>query len=344
MILRPRGPPPRLFGLGPRALVEVTATDTHAAEAPVAGRPARAASAAGASARPTVAGLAGAVRRAAQPAARDGRDPEPHGRIDHLLPDLPAELVPTYSQLIEADVPEVLARRLVRHVAEGLEPDQFDHPESIRAALCEAVEQCIPVAPPIRRSSDPPGRGPGGADGRRQDDDRRQARGQLQAGPGVRVGLVTVDTYRIAAVEQLRTYAEIIDLPLAVVNDPAEMARALDELGAVDLVLHRHRRPQPARRGEDPRAGRVPAPGRPGRDPPGPRAPSPASGASGPAVERFATVQVDRLILTKLDEADSLGGVLGRARPVQPPGELPHDRARPSPTTSSPPTGCGWRG
>ena len=54
---------------------------------------------------------------------------------------------------------------------------------------------------------------------------------------GARVGLVTVDTYRIAAVEQLKTYAEIIDLPLAVVNDPAEMARALDELGAVDLVF-----------------------------------------------------------------------------------------------------------
>ena len=35
-----------------------------------------------------------------------------HGHIDHLLPDLPAALVPTYSQLIEADVPEVLCRRL----------------------------------------------------------------------------------------------------------------------------------------------------------------------------------------------------------------------------------------
>ena len=38
------------------------------------------------------------------------------------------------------------------------------------------------------------------------------------------------------------------------------------------------------------------------------------------AVERFATVQVDRLILTKLDEADSLGGVLAvlglSSRPV----------------------------
>ena len=46
------------------------------------------------------------------------------GRIDHLLPDLPGELVPTYSQLLEADVPEVLARRLVRHVADSSEPDQ----------------------------------------------------------------------------------------------------------------------------------------------------------------------------------------------------------------------------
>src|SRR5207253_6944181 len=72
------------------------------------------------------------------------------GRIDHLLPDLPAELVPIYSQLIESDVPEVLTRRLVRHVAEALEPDQFDQPESIRGALCDAVAQCIPVAPPIQ--------------------------------------------------------------------------------------------------------------------------------------------------------------------------------------------------
>ena len=40
------------------------------------------------------------------------------GRLDHLLPDLPAELVPTYARLLEAEVPEALARRLVRHVAE----------------------------------------------------------------------------------------------------------------------------------------------------------------------------------------------------------------------------------
>jgi flagellar biosynthesis protein FlhF len=54
---------------------------------------------------------------------------------------------------------------------------------------------------------------------------------------GLRMGLVTVDTYRVAAVEQLRTYAEIIDLPMKVVTSPRDMRRALDELQGLDLVL-----------------------------------------------------------------------------------------------------------
>ena len=54
---------------------------------------------------------------------------------------------------------------------------------------------------------------------------------------GIKMGLVTVDTYRVAAVEQLRTYAEIIELPMKVVTNPLEMRRALDELAGLDLVL-----------------------------------------------------------------------------------------------------------
>ncbi|HAW26522.1 MAG TPA: flagellar GTP-binding protein, partial [Planctomycetaceae bacterium] len=53
----------------------------------------------------------------------------------------------------------------------------------------------------------------------------------------IKMGLVTVDTYRIAAVEQLRTYAEIIDLPMKVVSTPKEMQQALDEMVGLDLVL-----------------------------------------------------------------------------------------------------------
>ncbi len=53
----------------------------------------------------------------------------------------------------------------------------------------------------------------------------------------LRVGLITVDTYRIAAVEQLRTYADIIDLPMEVVSTPREMRQAVARLADLDLVL-----------------------------------------------------------------------------------------------------------
>jgi len=53
----------------------------------------------------------------------------------------------------------------------------------------------------------------------------------------LRLGLITVDTYRIAAVDQLRTYAEIIDLPMKVVTTPEEMPQAVAELADMDLIL-----------------------------------------------------------------------------------------------------------
>jgi flagellar biosynthesis protein FlhF len=52
-----------------------------------------------------------------------------------------------------------------------------------------------------------------------------------------RVGLVTIDTFRIAAVQQLKAYAEIMDLPMQVVEQPDQMSSAMDKLGDVDLVL-----------------------------------------------------------------------------------------------------------
>jgi flagellar biosynthesis protein FlhF len=52
-----------------------------------------------------------------------------------------------------------------------------------------------------------------------------------------RVGMVTIDTFRIAAVQQLKAYAEIMDLPMEVVERPDQMGQALDRLGDVDLVL-----------------------------------------------------------------------------------------------------------
>lgn len=51
------------------------------------------------------------------------------------------------------------------------------------------------------------------------------------------VGLLTVDTFRVAAVEQLRTYADILNIPIAIAESPHEVEVALENLQACDLVL-----------------------------------------------------------------------------------------------------------
>ncbi|WP_027338709.1 flagellar biosynthesis protein FlhF [Halonatronum saccharophilum] len=54
---------------------------------------------------------------------------------------------------------------------------------------------------------------------------------------GKKVGLVTADTYRIAAVDQLKTYSEIINLPIKVAFTPQELNQAIEEYKGYDLVL-----------------------------------------------------------------------------------------------------------
>lgn len=52
-----------------------------------------------------------------------------------------------------------------------------------------------------------------------------------------KVGLITSDTYRIAAVEQLKTYASILNIPIEVVESASELTRAMEVLSDCDIVL-----------------------------------------------------------------------------------------------------------
>ncbi|TQR98880.1 flagellar biosynthesis protein FlhF [Paenibacillus ottowii] len=52
-----------------------------------------------------------------------------------------------------------------------------------------------------------------------------------------KVGFITSDTYRISAVEQLRTYATILNVPLEVVQSPGDVQRAIQRLEHCDLIL-----------------------------------------------------------------------------------------------------------
>ncbi len=52
-----------------------------------------------------------------------------------------------------------------------------------------------------------------------------------------KVGLITIDTYRIGAIEQLKTYAEIMNIPFKVVITIKEMEDAIESMSDCDVVL-----------------------------------------------------------------------------------------------------------
>jgi flagellar biosynthesis protein FlhF len=52
-----------------------------------------------------------------------------------------------------------------------------------------------------------------------------------------RVGLISADTYRIAAIDQLKTFAGILDIPVKVVFSPAELREALKDYAGMDRIF-----------------------------------------------------------------------------------------------------------
>ena len=126
---------------------------------------------------------------------------------------------------------------------------------------------------------------------------------------GLEVGLLTTDSFRMAAVEQLRSYAEILKVPLEVVIEPEEMAGALERLQSCDVILidsaGRSRRDE--ERLEQLKAFLDEA--------------EPAethlvlSTTSGERTmlrnaDAFSSLGADRVVLTKLDETDGFGVIL----------------------------------
>ncbi len=133
-----------------------------------------------------------------------------------------------------------------------------------------------------------------------------------------KVAFVTADTYRIAAVEQLRTYAEIIGVPCEVVYTPAEMRQALASHDGRDLVLidTAGRSPRSSMHMAELRAFLEAAQVD--------ETHLVLSMTTRPRdlleiVERFSPCGVNRLIFSKLDETSRLGAILGVTSAVKVP-------------------------
>ncbi len=228
--------------------------------------------------------------------------------------DLPESLFRVFTDLIDADLSESLAREFIERVRSEAAGPELNDPVLLKARIARLIEAEIRVSGPI---SITPGRrrlvalvGPTGVG-------KTTTIAKLAANYRLRerrhVGLITVDTYRIAAVEQLRTYADIIDLPMQVVSSPREMREAVRRLDGLDLILMdtAGRSPRDEIKIQELKAFLSEA----GADDVF-LVLSSVTGARmlEQTAQQFAAAGITGLILTKLDEASSLGNLVPLVR------------------------------
>ena len=224
--------------------------------------------------------------------------------------ELPESLFRLFTELLDAEVEEPMARELIERVHGDAAFSETTDLVMLKARISRMVEEEIRVCGPIETM---PGKcrlvalvGPTGV-GKTTTIAKLAANYRLREKR--RVGLITVDTYRIAAVEQLRTYADIIDLPMEVVATPREMRQAVARMADLDLVLMDTAGRSPR---DDVRIQELKSMlGEAGPD----EVHLVLSSVSGTSAliktaERFGPVGVTALLLTKLDEATGLGNLI----------------------------------
>ncbi len=140
-----------------------------------------------------------------------------------------------YKRLIESEVKPAIAAELVKRVSAS---DIMLSDTQAEKKFTAALTSTLPVAGPLKLKKNGPlivvFIGPTGSG-------KTTTLAKLAAHCRItkkkRVSILTADTYRIAAIEQIRMFADIIKTGLKVVFSPDEVAGALQECAADDIVL-----------------------------------------------------------------------------------------------------------
>ena len=235
---------------------------------------------------------------------------EQQASSDGGLPPVPEEVLELYTELIGQEVSEALARDVLESVTGELDSTQLADPEFVRRSLVKHLTEFIPVSEGSLLARSPDARpltlalvGPTGV-GKTTTVAKIAAAYRIRQNR--RVGLVTLDTYRIAAIDQLRTYADIIGVPMAVARCADELEQVLADMSDLDVILI-----DTAGRSQKDvdRIGDLAALLEVAR--PHETHLVLAGTASRRVLlheaEEFARVGIDRIVLTKLDEAVSFG-------------------------------------
>jgi len=250
--------------------------------------------------------------------SRVGECPSPGER-----PALPAERMGTaqptalfdaFTTLIEAELDEPVCRALLEEIRQAASPDELRSESLIRQRVQQKIESQFSTTGPIAvETAERRVVALVGPTGVGKTTTLAKLAANFRLRQKLNVGLITVDTYRVAAVEQLETYAEIIDLPMEVVGTPREMRRAMEKFADMDLVLldTAGRSPRDEVKLQELRS--ILAEARPDEVQLVLSATASSRGLVTTA-ERFRQVGVTSVLLTKLDEAVGLGHLVTLAR------------------------------
>ena len=233
------------------------------------------------------------------------------------MPALPQYLQQAYRILLQNDVGEQLAADLVQAVYGKLETSMRDNKQAVEQCLITEISALLKTAPPPKEGSKRARTialvGPTGV-GKTTTIAKLAAIGKLVQ--HLEIGLITADTYRIGAIEQLRTFASIADIPMEVVYKPSELPAALKKFRSKDIVfVDTVGRNQKMKRelGELKKLLQILEPdelhlviGAPTN-----------KRTMFEILERFGALKPNRIILSKIDEAVALGGVLNIALHMQ---------------------------
>lgn len=234
-------------------------------------------------------------------------------------PTMPERLFDMYLTMIGQEVSEELADQVINEVRDELDGIEIDDESAVRAAVMRNLAEYIPTVDAALPATSRDGRpltialiGPTGVG-------KTTTLAKLAASYKLRhdrkVALITADTYRIAAVDQLRTYANIIGLPLKVVLTPNEMRQAVRSLSDQDVILidTAGRSQNDAERIDE--LQRFVAAAEPHE------VHLVLSSTAGEKVlmreaEAFSAIGLDKVVLTKLDEAVSFGMLINVVRKI----------------------------
>jgi len=154
---------------------------------------------------------------------------------------LPPSLLELYGDLVGNDVDPLIALRLCEYTQRSLLEqcgDETVDPEKARLFMRRVIANFIPVAAPIQLD---PGRmrvaalvGPTGV-GKTTTIAKLAAYAKLELKQ--KVALLTLDTYRLAAVDQLQQYAQILQVPIHVALTVEDLRSALRFYQDRSLVL-----------------------------------------------------------------------------------------------------------